>query len=93
MSTPKSKTVVYELTEVNVLQWEMVGVVKGNQQFQFEVECPHKIHLGSFIGTTRVGDGFVMAIKAHPDTLYDVTLRVTPSGVCTMLEGRSFKRD
>lgn len=88
---PKAKN--YEFSEVEVTRWEMVGVVNGKQQFEFDVIPKIKSHLGMFSGTTKVGDSFVAAIKAHPDVLYDVVLRVTPSGVCTLIDGRSFKRD
>ena len=92
-SPTKPKAVIYNFSEVEVFRWEMVGVVRGSQQFEFEVFCPHKAHLGTFHGTTKVGNSFVLALKAYPDILYDVSLRVTPSGVCTMTEALSFNRE
>ena len=87
----KAKTRTYKFTEVKILNWEMIGVVNGRQQFEVELFCEMKPHLGKFIGITRIKDPFVTAIKAHPDVLYDVEVSVTPTGNCKLLAGKSFK--
>lgn len=89
--TQKSKNKTYTFSEVQVLSWEMIGVVNGRQKFEFDVFCEHKPHLGIFNGVTRIEDPFVVAIKAHPDYLYDVELSVSPTGVCKLLAGKSYK--
>lgn len=86
----KPKTKIYKFSEVDVIEWEMIGVINGRQQFQFVVACESKQHLGEFQGTTqKTGVDFVLAIMAYPDKLYDVELRVTPTGICTMLSAKS----
>lgn len=91
VKTKKPKAKNYEFSEVDVTRWEMIGVVNGRQQFEFDIVPKIKSHLGVFTGSTRVGDAFVVAIKAYPDVLYDVELSVSPSGVCKLLAGKSYK--
>lgn len=91
VKTQKSKNKTYKFSEVKVLNWDMIGVVNGRQKFEFDVFCEHKPHLGIFNGATRIEDPFVVAIKSHPDYLYDVELSVSPTGVCKLLAGKSYK--
>ena len=83
------KAKVYELSEVEVIHWELVETKGSYYVYEFELEPTYKKSLGNFYGKTKA-EPFTLELNAYPDKLYNVKLRVTPSGICTMLAGTPY---
>lgn len=92
MSTKKTNgRLVKSYKKVEVIEWEMVGVVKGRQIFQYELQpIPKDPEVGIITGTTKASDDFVLAIKSHPDFLFNVELEIGKTGICRMKDARSY---